>query len=153
LITITVLLLNQIIFKMSHGAFLDLSGFADNAAEDADEALRAERAGILMANPLQDLLFAPAVEDGQAGRFLDRRQFAGYSRALVKQAQQLGVQDVDFLAALVKGRVSVASVFSHRLSPKSKSRDPGVAACGIYDVLLISACHSHTIRYAATLKK
>src|SRR5262249_19850833 len=113
LITIAVLLLGKIFFEMPHGAGLDLSGLADDAAEDADETLGIQRAGVLVADPLQDLMFAPAVVDRQAGRFLDEGQLASHLGALVQQAQELGIEEVNFLASLVERRATVVSVLSH----------------------------------------
>src|SRR4029077_16871770 len=68
----------------------------DNAAEDRRDALLVERARVLLPHAGQHLFFALAVVRGQAGSGLDDRYLAGDRGTLVEQAQQFGIERIDF---------------------------------------------------------
>jgi hypothetical protein len=90
------------LLQLLHGSFFELARFADDAAEDADEGLGLEWAGILSAEAIEDLLFAAAIVDLQAARFFDGGQFARDFGALVEQAQQFAIEQVYLLASSVE---------------------------------------------------
>src|SRR5436309_12787585 len=102
LMTIVVLLFENVVLGFLHGGLLHPPRFADDAAEDTGNALGAERSPVLFANPVKDLLLALAVIDRQAGRFLDGRQFMGDPGPLVEQPEQLCIQGVYGFSARVE---------------------------------------------------
>src|SRR5205823_868283 len=103
LMTIVVLLFENVILGFLHGGLLHPPRFADDAAEDAGNALGAKRSPVLFANPVKDLLLALAVINRQAGRFLDCRQFMRDRGPLVEQPEQLRIQGVYGFSTVVEG--------------------------------------------------
>src|SRR5437763_16215399 len=103
LMTIVVLLFENVVLGLLHGGLLRPPRFADDAAEDTGNALGAERSPVLFADPVKDLLLALAVIDRQAGRFLDGRQFMGDPGPLVEQPQQLRIQGIYGFSTVVEG--------------------------------------------------
>src|SRR5437764_1089954 len=178
LMTIVVLLFENVVIGFLHGGLLHPPRFADDAAENTGNALGAKRSLVLFANPVKDLLLALAVINRQAGRFLDRRQLMRDRGPLVEQPEHLCIQGVDGFPPVVEGCIGVWTIVVrgcfhlHRLfraaeggcgphwlpliahdsfSHKIKSRDSWrSAACGFYDVYLYAMKSLHTIRYAAT---
>src|SRR5437016_1571052 len=104
LMTIVVLLFENVVLGFLRGGLLHPPRFADDAAEDTGNALGAERSPVLFADPVKDLLLALAVINRQAGRFLDCRQFMRDPGPLVEQPEQLRIQGVYGFSAVVKGR-------------------------------------------------
>src|SRR5437763_5393324 len=107
LMTIVVLLFENVVLEFLHGGLLHPPRFADDAAEDIGNALRAKRSPVLFADPVKDLLLALAVIDRQAGRFLDGRQFMRDPGPLVEQPEQLCIQGVYGFSARVEACIGV----------------------------------------------
>src|SRR5436309_11359395 len=95
LMTIVVLLFENVVLGFLPGGLLHPPRFADDAAEDTGNALGAKRSLVLFANPVKYLLLALAVIDRQAGRFLDCRQSMRDPGPLVEQPEQLCIQGVN----------------------------------------------------------
>src|SRR5947209_9016271 len=159
LMTIVVLLLKKVILELPHGGLLHPPRFADDAAENFDDAFGVERPLVFCANAVKNLLLAPAVINRQAGRLLDGSQFVGDAGAFAQQPEQFCVQRINLASALLEkafcilrsavtrstrcGRRSIRaagcgcgpdcwSLLAHIVFPeKQKPRLSRVAACGI----------------------
>src|SRR5258708_9475884 len=74
----------------------DPAGLADDAPEDAGDALLPERSLVLRTHARQNLALSPAVIGRQPGSNLDGAKFASDPSPLAEQPQQLGGQQVGF---------------------------------------------------------